>query len=213
MIGIPHYSSKFQQFIIVYPYLHTSKFQNCENNCLVQCGPPQLCLMVYKSHEYCSYLRIINHSEIGVICTHQLSELSKTGAHIVLSMGYENLGHPHLRDPRPHVLWELTISDAESSLEISWVSNMGHEWTQKLYNVRPPSYKLVYKPPVTIVISTINIVIGVICTNLAILGASHCSYFTLQSFQSGGQEIWAMHKKSTHEMWLEPQDQVVAICG
>jgi len=37
-------------------------------------------LLVYKPHEYSYkfYLRIRNHSEIGVICTHQLSELSKT---------------------------------------------------------------------------------------------------------------------------------------
>jgi len=31
-------------------------------------GPPSYKLM-YKPHEYYSYLRSINHSEIGIICT------------------------------------------------------------------------------------------------------------------------------------------------
>ena len=39
----------------------------------VQCGAPQLCVLVYKPHEYYSYIGTINHSEIGVI--NQLSYL------------------------------------------------------------------------------------------------------------------------------------------
>ena len=53
--------------------------------------------------------------------------------------------------------------------------------------MRPPRYKLVYKfykPPVTIVINTINHSdIGVMFTNLAILGASHCMTIA----------IWGVH--------------------
>ena len=33
----------------------------------VQRGAPQLCVLVYKPHEYCSYIGTINHSDIGVI--------------------------------------------------------------------------------------------------------------------------------------------------
>ena len=40
-----------------------------DNYSIVQCGAPQWCLLVYKPHEYYSYLRTINHSEIGVMCT------------------------------------------------------------------------------------------------------------------------------------------------
>ena len=38
-------------------------------DCSIQCIAPQVCLLVYKAHEYHSYLRIINHSEIGVMFT------------------------------------------------------------------------------------------------------------------------------------------------
>ena len=49
----------------------------------LQCGAPQLCLLVYKPHENYSYT--INHSEIGVICTNLANEL---GHHLVVFWSY-----------------------------------------------------------------------------------------------------------------------------
>ena len=44
----------------------------------LECGAPQLCLLVYKPHEYYSYLRTTNHSEIWVMFTNY----RKRGPHI-----------------------------------------------------------------------------------------------------------------------------------
>ena len=44
----------------------------------LQCGAALICLMVYKPHEYYSYLRIINHSYLSYV--HQLS-YRKRGPH------------------------------------------------------------------------------------------------------------------------------------
>jgi hypothetical protein len=48
----------------------------------VQGGAPQLCLLVYKPHEYYSYLRTINHSDIGVMFTNLYSYLGGTTLYI-----------------------------------------------------------------------------------------------------------------------------------
>ena len=66
---------------LIDPILPVHNLRGGSSNLGLQCGAPQLCLLAYKPHENYSYLRTINHSDIGVMFTNFANEL---GHHLVM---------------------------------------------------------------------------------------------------------------------------------
>ena len=106
--------------------------------CILQGGAPSYkkwCLLVYKPHEYYSYLRTINHSEIGGMCTNLAIEW---GPHLVYNAIYQKMSGARSAKQLAHDIehvWKKTTSCPVFAPESS-----SHAPFQCAFLTRSPKY-------------------------------------------------------------------------